>query len=59
MERPCLPPPALLINLKVGVSLDHSVSLRFVLFLAFQTCWETFQAENNIRSTLASALHLP
>ena len=43
------------IYLKVGVSLDHDVSLCFVLLLALQTCWETFQAQNNVRSTPASS----
>ena len=38
----------------VGVSLDD-VSLQFVSLLAFRTCWETFQAENNVRSTPASS----
>ena len=32
-------------SLKVGVSLDHSVSLRFVLLLGFQTYWVMFQAK--------------
>ena len=30
------------IDLKVGVSLDHSVSLRFISLLALRTCWATF-----------------
>jgi len=38
------------IDLKVGVSLDQSVSLCFVLLPAHQTIWETFQAKNNVRS---------
>jgi len=41
------------INLKVGVSLDHDVSLRFVCFQLFK--WQTSQAKNNIRSTPASS----
>ena len=41
----------LIYQLKVGVSLNHGVSLRFVSLLAFQTCWVTFQARNNVRST--------
>ena len=41
------------INLKVGVSFDHDVSLCFILLL-LQTCWATFQVENNIRSSPAS-----
>ena len=32
------------IDLKVSVSLDHGVSLCFVLLLALRTCWKTFQA---------------
>ena len=31
------------------------VSWRLILFLAFQTCWATFQAENNVRSSPASS----
>ena len=46
---------AIFINLKVGVSLDHDVLLRFVLFIALQTCWATFKVNNNIRSTPASS----
>ena len=42
------------IDLKVGVLLNHGVSLRFVLLLALQTCWTTFQA-----NLLYVALHLP
>ena len=42
-------------NLKVGVLLDHGVLLRFILLLAVRTCWKTFQAKNNISSTLASS----
>ena len=45
---------ALFINLKVGVLLDHDVSQRFALLLAFQTYWVTFRAENNVRGTPAS-----
>ena len=44
------------IDLKLDTSLNHGVSLRFVLLLALQTCWATFQAKNNIRS--ASVLTL-
>jgi len=40
---------------KVGVLLDHGVSLRFVLLLVFQTCWATVQAKNTVRSTPASS----
>ena len=43
------------INLKVGVSLDHDVSLRFISLLALRTCWVIFQAKNNTRSTLANS----
>ena len=43
-----------IINWKVGVSLDHDVSLCFLLLLALQTCWATFQAKNIARSALAS-----
>jgi len=43
------------IDLKVGVSLNHGVLLRFVLLLPFRTCWETFQAKNNVRSAPASS----
>ena len=42
------------IGLKVGVSLDYGVSLHFVLLLALQICWATFQAKNNTRSATAS-----
>jgi len=43
------------IDLKMGVPLNHGVSLRFVLLLAFRTCWATFQAKNNVRNTPASS----
>ena len=43
------------INLKVGVSLNHDVSLCFVSLLNFRTCWATFQAKNNVRSTPGSS----
>ena len=43
------------INLKVGVSLNHGVALCFISLLAFQTCWATFQAKNNVSSTPASS----
>jgi len=43
------------IDLKVGVTLNHGVSLRFVLRLALGTCWTTFLAENNVRSVPASS----
>jgi len=43
------------INLKVGVLLDHGVSLCFVSLLALQTCWVTFQAKNNVRNIPASS----
>ena len=39
------------IDLKVGVSLDHSVSL---CFTAPQTLWTTFQAKNNVKGASAS-----
>jgi len=42
------------INFKVGVLLDRGVSLRLVSLLALRTCWETFQAKNNVRSSPAS-----
>ena len=42
------------INLKVGVLLDHGVSLCFVLLPALQLLWVVFQAKNYIRSTPAS-----
>ena len=42
--------------LKVGVSLDHDVaSLCFVLLLALQMLWATFQTKNNVRSAPASS----
>ena len=44
------------INSVVGVLLDHGVSLCFVLLLALQTHWVTFQAKDNARSTPASWL---
>ena len=43
------------IDLKVGVSFNHGVSLRFVSLLAFQTCWATFQVKNNVRSAPGSS----
>ena len=40
------------INLKVGVSLTHGVSLCFVLLLAFRTCWaNTCTANRHLRSS--------
>ena len=48
---------ALFINLKVGVLLDHDASLCFVSLLALRTCWEIFQAQNNVRNTSASSAH--
>ena len=42
-------------DLKVGVSLDHDESLCFISLLAHQTCWATFQAKNNVKSTPASS----
>ena len=45
----------LVINLKVGVSLYHGVSLPFVLLPALGILWVTFQAKNNVKR----ALHLP
>ena len=41
------------IELNVGVSFDHDVSLCFVLLLALRTCWATSQAQNNVRSAPA------
>ena len=41
-------------DLKVGVSLNHSVSLRFVSPLACWTCWATFKVNNKVRSAPAS-----
>ena len=46
---------ASLIDLKVGVSLNHGVTLCFISLLAFQTCWATFQMKNNVSSTPASS----
>ena len=43
------------IDLKAGVSLDHGVSLHFIVLLALRTCWATFQAKNNVRSTPTSS----
>ena len=40
------------IDLKVGMSLNHGVSLRFISLLTLQTCW---QAKNNVRSAPASS----
>ena len=42
------------IDLKVGVSLDHGVSLRSISLLALQTCSATLQAKNNVRRAPAS-----
>ena len=36
------------IDLKVGVSLNHGVSLRFVSLLAFRTFWATFHSKQRI-----------
>jgi len=59
MERSIVKAHTSFIDLKVGVLLDHDVSLRFVSLLVFQTYSATFQAENSVRSTLAgSALTL-
>ena len=41
--------------LKVGVSLDHNASLRFVSLITLRTCWEKFQTQNNTRSIPASS----
>ena len=46
------------ISLKIGVSLNHGVSLHFISHLALLTCWATFQAKNNVKNALL-ALHLP
>ena len=43
------------INLKVGVLLNHDVSLLFVSLLALQILWATFQAKSNARTALASS----
>ena len=47
---------ALFINLKLGVSPDHGVLLRFILLLAIWACWAMFQAKNNLRNVLPSSL---
>ena len=44
-----------LINLKVGVLLDHDALLCFISLLALGTCWATFQAQNNVKSVPASS----
>jgi len=44
-----------IIKLKVGMFLDHEVSLPFILLLALQTCWATYQAKNNVWSAPASS----
>jgi len=46
---------SLFINIKVGVSLDHGISLCFILLLALRAGWEAFQAKNNVRSAPASS----
>jgi len=46
--------PHLLI-LKVGVSLDHGVSLCFVSLLALHMRWAIFQAKNTIKNSPASS----
>ena len=43
------------INLKVGVTLDCNVSLRFVLLPALRILWAAFQAKNNVRNAPASS----
>ena len=43
------------IVLKVGVSFNYGVSLRFISLLALRTCWTTFLAKNNVRSIPASS----
>ena len=40
---------------KSSVSLNHSVSIFFVLHLALLTCWATFQAKDNVRSAPVSS----
>jgi len=47
-----------IINLKVGVSLAHGVSLCFVSLLAYPVCRATCQAEKNVRSAPALTLVL-
>ena len=42
------------LDLEVGVSLDHGVSLRIVSLPTFLTLYVTFPAKNNIRSSPAS-----
>ena len=42
-------------SLKVGVSLDHVVSLCFISLLALRICWATFQAKHSVRSAPASS----
>jgi len=44
------------IDSKKDVSLDHGVSLCFLLLLAVRTCLATFQAKNNARSAPASSV---
>ena len=58
MERSIVKTRASFFDLKVGLSLDHDASLRFVTLLALQTCWEPFQVMNNIRSAPASSAHI-
>ena len=42
------------VDLKVGVSLYHGVSLHFVSLPGLQTLWLIFQAKNNVKSAPAS-----
>ena len=56
MERSTIKVCTPFIDLKVGVSLDHGVSLCFVSLLALQTLSATFQAKNNIRNAPASTV---
>jgi len=43
------------IDLKVGMLLEHDVSLCFVSLLALRILWATFKAENIVRSAPASS----
>ena len=45
----------LVCDLSNSLTVCHLIMLCFVLLLAFQTCWATFQVKNNVRSALASS----
>jgi len=43
------------INLKLGLLPDRDILLFLTSLLAFQTCWATFKANNNVKSIPTSS----